>query len=99
MRRTSVWLLAVCLTSQAFAQQTYTWQQIRDKFEAANPTLQAGRIGIDESKANEVTAYLRPNPSLNLSLDGVQVAPHSGIYRPLAGLSTQPGLSSLHERD
>jgi outer membrane protein, heavy metal efflux system len=100
MRRTSLWLLVVsCVASQAFAQQTYTWQQIKNKFEAANPTLQAGRIGIDESKASEVTAYLRPNPSLNLSLDGLSIAPHSGIYRPISGLSTQPGISYLHERD
>ena len=100
MRRTSLWLLVVsCVASQALAQQTYTWQQIKNKFEAANPTLQAGRIGIDESKASEVTAYLRPNPSLNLSLDGLSIAPHSGIYRPISGLSTQPGISYLHERD
>jgi cobalt-zinc-cadmium efflux system outer membrane protein len=100
MRRTSLWLLVVsCVASQALAQQTYTWQQIKNKFEAANPTLQAGRIGIDESKASEVTAYLRPNPSLNLSLDGLSIASHSGIYRPISGLSTQPGISYLHERD
>jgi outer membrane protein, heavy metal efflux system len=100
MRRTSLWLLVVsCVASQGLAQQTYTWQQIKNKFEAANPTLQAGRIGIDESKASEVTAYLRPNPSLNLSLDGLSIASHSGIYRPISGLSTQPGISYLHERD
>ncbi len=99
MRRISLWLLAAwCVASQALAQQTYTWQQIKQKFEAANPTLQAGRIGIDESKASEVTAYLRPNPSFSLSLDGLQVRPESGIYRPFAGLSTTPGLSYLHER-
>jgi cobalt-zinc-cadmium efflux system outer membrane protein len=104
MRRIRLWriawlLAAGCLGPRALAQQSFTWQQIREKFETGNPTLQAGRIGIDESKANEVTAYLRPNPSLNLSLDGVQVAPHSGIYRPLSGLSTQPGISYLHERE
>jgi outer membrane protein, heavy metal efflux system len=99
MRRTSLWLLAAgCLASQAFAQQSFTWQQIKDKFEAANPTLQAGRIGVDESKANEITAYLRPNPDFSLSLDGFSIKPNSGIYRPLSGVSAQPGFSYLHER-
>jgi cobalt-zinc-cadmium efflux system outer membrane protein len=88
-----------CLVAPAFAQQPYTWLQIKEKFEMVNPTLQAGRIGVDESKATEITAYLRPNPTFNLSLDSIQAASHSGIYRPIAGLSTQPGISYLHERD
>ena len=33
----------------AFAQKTLTWQQVREQFAATNPTLQAGRIGIDEA--------------------------------------------------
>jgi outer membrane protein, heavy metal efflux system len=104
MRRIRLWriawlLAAGCLDSRALAQQSFTWQQIREKFETGNPTLQAGRIGIDESKANEVTAYLRPNPSLDLSMDGVQLVPHSGIYRPFSGFSTTPGISYLHERE
>jgi cobalt-zinc-cadmium efflux system outer membrane protein len=100
MGRTCVRLLAALfLVPQALAQQSYTWQQIKDKFEAVNPTLQAGRIGVDESKANEVTAYLRPNPSLNLSLDAISVTSHLGIYRPISGLTTQPGVSYLHERE
>lgn len=100
MGRTSLWLLVgSCLAAPAFAQQSFTWQQIKDKFETVNPTLQAGRIGVDESKTSEVTAYLRPNPTFNLSLDGTQLAPRLGIYRPISGLSTQPGISYLHERE
>jgi len=45
-------------------QQALTWNELRDRFEAANPTLIAGRIGINESKAAEITAYLRPNPNV-----------------------------------
>ncbi len=67
MQRT-VWhgwwvLLFPALSVSALGQQPLTWQQIQDRFEAANPTLQADQLNIDESKAQEITAYLRPNPS------------------------------------
>ena len=65
-------LLASCSWPALFAQQvqTYTWPQIRDKFAAVNPTLRAGQLNIDESRAQEITAYLRPNPDFGLALDG-----------------------------
>ncbi|HLK22413.1 MAG TPA: TolC family protein [Bryobacteraceae bacterium] len=66
----AAFLAAICIPS-ADAQQALTWAQIRDKFELANPTLIAGRIGIDESKADEITAYLRPNPEVTGVLDQV----------------------------
>ncbi len=55
-------MIAVRLPVEARAQTALTWQEVRAKFEATNPSLQAARIGIDESKATEITAYLRPNP-------------------------------------
>jgi hypothetical protein len=48
-----------------FAQQTLSWQEVRNRFHAANRTLRAGQIGVEESRA-EIIAYLRPNPNLNL---------------------------------
>ena len=57
--------LAAGLLKSAGAQTALTWQEVRAKFEAANPTLQAGQIGVDESRAQEITAYLRPNPTLD----------------------------------
>jgi cobalt-zinc-cadmium efflux system outer membrane protein len=75
-----------------------TWQEVRQRFEKTNPSLQAGQIGIDEFRAQEITAYLRPNPSLTLSTDGTQVAPSQGVWRPLAGTQYQPNFSYLHER-
>ncbi len=99
-------LLTGCCASDGQAQQVFTWQQIKDKFEAANPTLQAGRIGIDESKASEITAYLRPNPNLTGSLDQInpfstQSSPTSGGsgYRPFAYTFPSGSLSYLHERE
>ena len=39
-------LLWLTIHNAAWSQTSYTWQQIKDKFETANPTLQAGRIGL-----------------------------------------------------
>ena len=91
--------LAGLLASTLRAQRAFTWQELRDRLAATNPTLQAGQINIDESRATEVTAYLRPNPNFSLSADGIQVAPHSGVWRPLGGVVETPGFSYLHERE
>jgi cobalt-zinc-cadmium efflux system outer membrane protein len=92
-------LITAFLAQSAHAQQqSFTWQEIRDKFEAANPTLLADKLNIDESKAQEVTAFLRPNPTFALSADGTQIAPHNDVWRPLAGTYETPSISYLHER-
>ena len=85
-------------TRAAWPQTAYTWQQIKDKFEAANPALKAARLGIDESRSAEITAYLRPNPDLTVAADGFQIAPNQGVWRPLNGVVETPGVSYLHER-
>ena len=98
-KRWCLWLLLAALVEPfALAQRTYTWQEIRDKFEATNPALQAGRIGIDESRAQEITAYLRPNPDLTISSDGTQIAPYQGVWRPFSGTQVLGSVSYLHER-
>jgi outer membrane protein, heavy metal efflux system len=90
-------LIVSCLTQELAAQQAFTWQQIRDKFEAANPTLRAGEIGISESRAQEITAYLRPNPSFTVIADQIQPFPFKP-YQPLASLLQTESISYLHER-
>ena len=80
------------------AQTVYTWEQLKDKFEAANPTLKAAQGSIDESRANEITAHLRPNPDFSLSADGFQLSPNMGIWRPLSGVVLTPGASYMIER-
>jgi len=82
----------------ARAQKVMTWQEVRDRFEAANPSLRAGQIGVDESRAQEISAYLRPNPNLTLATDGTQIAPYKGVWRPLAGTMVSTNFSYLHER-
>jgi cobalt-zinc-cadmium efflux system outer membrane protein len=91
-----VFLLAL---PHAQAQQALSWDQIKTKFEAANPALKADALNVDEMRAEEITAYLRPNPQLTLSEDGTQIAPHKGVWQPLSGVQEQPNLSYLHERD
>src|SRR5689334_5930182 len=91
-------LLAASLEPSGFAQRSFTWQEIRDKFEATNPTLRALEIGIDESKAQEITAYLRPNPDVAVATDGTQIAPYQGVWRPFAGTQVSTTGSYLHER-
>jgi len=87
------------IVSAAHAQTVLTWDQVREHFRAQNPNLAAGRVGIDESKAQEITAYLRPNPDLTVSTDGTQLTPYHGVWRPFAGTQFSPSLSYLHERE
>jgi len=87
------WLTPAAL----FAQQGFTWQQIKDRFEASNPVLRAAQINVDESRAEEVTAYLRPNPDASFSAD--QFEPfNTNPYRPFAAILSAASFSYLHER-
>jgi cobalt-zinc-cadmium efflux system outer membrane protein len=83
----------------AGAQQALTWDQVKAKFEAANPALKADSLNIDEMRAEEITAFLRPNPQYQLATDGTQLAPHNGVWQPLTGTQIQNQLSYLHERE
>jgi cobalt-zinc-cadmium efflux system outer membrane protein len=86
------------VAGSARAQKALTWQEVRERFETANPTLRAARIGIDESHAQEVTAYLRPNPDLTTAFD--QFDPFTpGPYRPLTYALPLVSASYLHERE
>jgi cobalt-zinc-cadmium efflux system outer membrane protein len=76
-----------------------TWEQVKSKFEAQNPTLRADALNVQEMKAEETTAYLRPNPQLTLGADGTQIARRDGVWTPLRGTAPTPNFSYLHERD
>jgi outer membrane protein, heavy metal efflux system len=91
-------LIAGLFPPAALAQTTLTWQQIKGRFEAANPTLKAAQLNIDESRAAEITAFLRPNPDFGLSADGTQLTRYLGVWRPFAGTQISPSISYLHER-
>jgi outer membrane protein, heavy metal efflux system len=93
-------LFFLLLTSAgAAAQQALTWDQVRTRFEASNPALRADADSVDEMRAEEITAYLRPNPQFTATADGTQIAPNHGVWQPLAGTFVSPSFSYLHERD
>jgi cobalt-zinc-cadmium efflux system outer membrane protein len=81
------------------AQTSLTWEQVKAKFEAVNPALRADADNVDEMRAEEITAFLRPNPQFTLSVDGTQTAPHNGVWTPFKGTTEQPNVSYLHERE
>lgn len=81
----------------AAAQTALTWPQVVNKFRLANPNLLAGQLNIQESKASEITANLRPNPNLTMTLD--QLTPFNGNpYRPLGLSLPLVVFDYLHER-
>lgn len=91
-------MIAGFLAAQGFAQKALTWEELKAKFEATNPTLKAAHDNIDESRAQEVTAYLRPNPDFSLTGDGFQISRNKGVWQPFSGVFEVPSISYLHER-
>jgi outer membrane protein, heavy metal efflux system len=93
-----LWTLVAILPTTVSAQTTFTWAEIQAKFESGNPTLKAAKLNIDESRAEEITQFLRPNPDVSLTVDGFQVGSNGGIWRPFSGVLETPSVSYLHER-
>ena len=89
-------VLAGAIAATASAQTTLSWPQVRDRFEAGNPTLQAGRIGIDEAKAAETTAFLRPNPTWGVTLDQIGNVDQGNAF---SASTLTASFSYLHERE
>jgi outer membrane protein, heavy metal efflux system len=81
------------------AQQALSWDEVKARFESTNPALKADADNVDEMRAEEITAYLRPNPQAGLTVDGTQIAPNHGVWEPLSGTFVSPSVSYLHERD
>jgi cobalt-zinc-cadmium efflux system outer membrane protein len=94
----AVFAAGAVLAGSARAQKALTWQEVRERFEASNPTMRAARIGIDESRAQEITASLRPNPEVAFGLD--QLDPFTlNPYQPFAETLPLVSASYLHERE
>jgi cobalt-zinc-cadmium efflux system outer membrane protein len=87
-------VLAWGVSSPAQAQKPLTWDVVKQRFEANNPNLLAGEIGIDESKAQEVTAYLRPNPQASVGVDQIG----NTTKQPFSAATLNASVSYLHER-
>src|SRR5579863_6510576 len=106
-RSTKIWASFVVFlgTASLYAQAPssapttiWNWDQVRERFHLNNTTLQAAKLNIDELKAEEITAHLRPNPDFTLSADGTQISPSHGHWTPFAGTFISPGVSYLFER-
>jgi cobalt-zinc-cadmium efflux system outer membrane protein len=85
-------------TSQTPAPTIWTWDVVKSNFELNNTTLIAAKLNIDELKAEEITANLRPNPDFTLTADGTQITPSHGVWQPFAGTFVSPAVSQLFER-
>jgi outer membrane protein, heavy metal efflux system len=103
-------VLALGVAATSFAQQpaqppapqpaqSLTWENVKNRFEMNNPTLLADKLNIDESKAQEITAHLRPNPDLSLLSDQITPFNVGPSHGPLAYLLPSATVSYLHERD
>jgi len=99
-------ILTGVLAEYCSAQTPLTWPEIRDRFVASNPTLVAGRIGLKESRAAEITASLRPNPQFTGAID--QFTPFEpvpsprtlqDVYRAFTYVFPLASFSYLHERE
>src|SRR5690242_19381826 len=83
-RLSSTAWIAVVLTNHAAAQKTLTWEDAKRQLDASNPNLHAAQIEIQQAKADEITAYLRPNP--DLTIVGDQFDPiTTNPFRPFSG--------------
>jgi outer membrane protein, heavy metal efflux system len=95
-------LLPLCVPPGAIAQTgsaALTWDQVRAKFEADNPALKADADNVDEMRAEEITAYLRPNPQASYLLDQLYPFYKDPHYRPFTDALNEGTLSYLHERE
>ena len=89
--------LVLAAASGAAAQTPpMTWPDVLARFEARNPSLQAGQIGVDESRAAETTAFLRPNPTWSLTYDQIGHTVDGGAF---SATTLTTAFSYLHERD
>ena len=75
---------AAWMACGAFGQKTLTWEEAKREFQASNPTLRAAQIGVQESRADEITAFLRPNPDLTTvggSVESLHRQPLSAVCK------------------
>lgn len=99
VRAFSALAVAGIFSAHALAQQSMNWDEIKTRFLANNPVLGADAVNVEEMKAEETTAFLRPNPQYTISTDGTQMAPHNGVWTPTSSTQLQNQITYLHERE
>lgn len=88
-------LFIAVFASESRAQTTLTWSDVRDRFRSTSPSLQAGALGIEEARASEITANLRPNPQGFVLFDQIG---HTGSGGPFAASTLAANVNYLRER-
>jgi cobalt-zinc-cadmium efflux system outer membrane protein len=87
-----------CLGQVSAPTPPLTWRETQEHFRSNNSTLLAGQVSIEEARAQEISAFLRPNPDLTLGWD--QINPFtSNPYQPLSQSYVYGSFSYLHERE
>lgn len=94
----SLLFAAGCVAQDATPTRALTWQETQAEFKIRNPTLLAGQASVDESRADEITAHLRPNPSLTFTADSLAILTYNP-FRPFANLIPSGSVDYLHERE
>lgn len=83
--------------SRARAASPMTWEEVTARFQKNNPNLIAQRSFIDETRANEISAGLRPNPQVSLTIDQWNLF-RTNPLRPLGNAQTIGSVTELIER-
>ena len=97
-RRMLSLILGVTFTAGCLAAQTtLTWEEVKERFQKNNPNRLAGELSIEEAKANEITAGLRPNPIFTSTEDQNKFF-STNPYRPLGAIQWTEAFSQLIER-
>jgi cobalt-zinc-cadmium efflux system outer membrane protein len=88
MRRRSrralhILFLLAGISIPAAAQGPPSWEQVLQRFQQNNPALLAGQTNVGGTRANEITADLKPNPQLSFTSDQCNLF-RTNPYRPFA---------------
>lgn len=78
--------------------QLLSWDDVKARFLSNNPVLGADAVNVEEMKAAEITAHLRPNPQLSFTEDQLYVYKDPSL-RPFSSALTTGSISYLIERD
>lgn len=95
--RTAILLASPLALLAQLPPETFDWPQLLERFRQNNPGLSAGELNVRENQASEVTAGLRPNPTLTSTEDQNNFF-STRPYRPFGAIQWTQSLSQLVER-
>lgn len=83
--------------STLVGQSILTWEDVKEQFKRSNPNRLAGELTVQEFKASEITAGLRPNPIFTSTEDQNSLF-STNPYRPLGAAQWTQAINQLVER-